>query len=155
MKRELDFKGILSQMINICTRVTTLIFLFSTFLMKFTNPGTTYIPLTDILYIILIGVISGLAFLIYYIPKNPGKIMMIFLEFAYFLIINFTVIFLAIKLDWMTLVNHTSVLVMELLIIVIYVIVKALFYIFDYREATKMNDLLQKRKEKKNSENIN
>lgn len=152
MKRELDFKGILSQMINICTRVTTLIFLFSTILLKFTNPGITYIPLTDILYIILIGVISGLAFIIYYIPKNPGKKMMLFLEVCYFLIINVSVMFFAIKLNWISIVSKTSVIAMELLIIIIYVIVKVLFYFFDFREANKMNDLLQKRKEKNNLE---
>ena len=155
MKRESDIKGIFSQIINICTRVTTLIFLFSTILMKYTNPDVTYIPLTDILYIILIGVISGLAFLIYYIPKNPGKKMMLFLEVCYFLIINVSVMFFAIKLEWINIVNKTSVTAMEIFIIVIYVIVKALFFFLDFREANKMNNLLQKRKEKKKSENNN
>lgn len=147
MKRELDFKGIFSQMINICTRVTTLIFLFSTILMKYTNPNVTYITLNDILYIILIGIISGLSFIIYFIPKNPSKKMMLFLECCYFLIINITVMFFAIKLNWISIVSKTSVFSMELMIILIYMIVKVLFFFFDYREANKMNNLLQKRKE--------
>lgn len=152
MKRDIDFKGIISQIINIWTRVTTLIFLFSTILMKYTNPELTFIPITDILYIILIGIISGLAFLIYYIPKNPGKKMMLFLEICYFLIINITVMFFATKLNWINIVSKSSIFSMELLIIVIYVIVKALFFIFDFREANKMNNLLQKRKENRNNQ---
>ena len=147
MKYESDIKNILSQMINICTRVTTLIFLFSTLLMKLTNPDVSYIPLRDILYIILIGVISGLAFMIYFIPKNPGKKMMFFLEVIYFLIINVSVMFFAAKLNWINIISKASIIVMELLIIIIYAIVKALFFFLDYKEANKMNDLLQKRKE--------
>lgn len=151
MKKDVTFKEILSQMINICTRVVTLIFAISTIPYLISKEHSNNYTPKDVWYIILVGIISGIAFIIYYIPKEISKKMMIFIQIIYFVIINTTVLFIGAKLNWFDITNKASTLIMEGMIIIIYFIVYITCIIFDFRQASKMNDLLERRK--KNLEN--
>ena len=63
MKSTNKKKEMFSVMTNICARVVTLIFVFITLFRKFFNPsGNIMMGIDDILGVIFIGAVSGLAF---------------------------------------------------------------------------------------------
>lgn len=146
MKEEYTLKDILSQMINICTRVVTLIFAISTLVVLIFNNSKVNYSLSDVWSVLIIGIISGLAFIIFYIPKKISKKLMAFLQFIYFVIINTTVMLIGFHQNWFDTNNKSSVFLMELMFLLVYIIVTILVFVFDIREANKMNKLLAKRK---------
>ena len=149
MNKEYKFKDILSQMINICTRVVTCVFVISTLIvLVFNNQKVTY-SVTDVWSILVIGFISGFGFIIFYIPKKISKKLMALLQFIYFVIINTTVMLFGFRQGWFEAGNKKSVFLMETMFVLIYIIVTILVFAFDFREADKMNKLLQKRKQDK------
>lgn len=149
MNQEFTIKEVILQMINICTRVVTMIFVIATLTMQLTDKSFTALRTCDIWCIILIGVVAALLYLIYIIPKKIGKKLMIVLETIYFLSINATVLLIGAKLRWYNPANKLSFIIMEGMIILIYIIVFVSCYVFDYQKANKMNDLLKQRKLKK------
>lgn len=153
MNEEVSLKSIFIHMLNIATRVTTLIFLFSTVFTFFLSGPNSIYSIKDIIGILIIGLLSGLFFFIFYIPKNPGKKLMFFLQLIYFLLINATVFISGYLLKWMENLNSFSFIYLEIMILGIYIIVRVSFFLLDYREATKLNKLLQKRKNDQTSEN--
>lgn len=146
MNEEYTFKDILSQMINICTRVVTSIFVISTPVAFLFGDNKVTFSSSDVLSIITIGLISGVEFLIFYIPKKISKKLMILLQFIYFAIINTAVLLIGFRQGWFNVNDKASVLMMEGMFVLVYIIVTVLVFVFDFREANKMNKLLQKRK---------
>lgn len=149
MTEDYSFREIVSQMFNICFRVITFIFAISSIAMSCFNADYTGFGSKDIWYVILIGVISGLLFIIYYIPKKVSKKLMLGLQAIYFASINVTVMVIGAKLHWYNPEQKLSIAVMEGIFVLVYFIVLVLTYIIDYKKASRMNYLLQKRKEKK------
>ncbi len=138
--------GMISVMINICTRVVTMIFIMIIFFNKFIVPsGELYMGLKDILGVLLIGIVSGLAFSIFLIKKNMSNKQFVLCEIIYFLILNAVLCFTGFNLGWFSK-ELSSIVIMEVMFIVIYVIVTLLVYLLDFNEAKKINEKLQARK---------
>ncbi len=139
-------KEMLSLMINISTRVVTLIFLIASIILYFFfGLENVHWGLIDIWGILLIGLVSGAAFGIFYIKKNMSNKEIILLRIVYFLIINATLFIVAIKLGWIN-EESFSIISMEAMFIVIYILVNVLVYLFDFSEAKKINQKLKDRK---------
>ena len=70
MKSIEDKKEVFSVMLNICTRVITLIFFVVTLSGAIFNKCEIHYSATDVFGILLMGLFSGLSFGIFYIKKN-------------------------------------------------------------------------------------
>ena len=146
MRNRENKDGMISVMINICTRVVTMIFIMIIFFNKFIVPsGELYMGLKDILGVLLIGFVSGLAFSIFLIKKNMSNKQFVLCEIIYFLILNAVLCFTGFNLGWFSK-ELSSIVIMEVMFIVIYVIVTLLVYLLDFNEAKKINEKLQARK---------
>ena len=146
MRNRENKDGMISVMINICTRVVTMIFIMIIFFNKFIVPsGELYMGLKDILGVLLIGIVSGLAFSIFLIKKNMSNKQFVLCEIIYFLILNAVLCFTGFNLGWFSK-ELSSIVIMEVMFIVIYVIVTLLVYLLDFNEAKKINEKLQARK---------
>ncbi len=133
-------------MVNICARVVTLIFIFIALFRKFFNPsGNLMMGIDDIWGVIFIGAVSGLAFGIFYIKKNLSAKENALLQVLYFAIINATVCATGFYLNWFKK-ELKSILVMEAMFVLIYLLVTFCVYAFDFNEAKKINEKLKARK---------
>ena len=142
--------GMLSIMINICTRVVTMIFIMITLFRKFFDPtGNLIMGLKDIWGVLLIGIVSGLAFGIFFIKKNMSNRQLILCEILYFLILNSVLCFVGLNIGWFDK-ELKSMAIMELMFVLIYIVVTALVYLLDFNETRKINKKLKDRK--KNTE---
>lgn len=148
MKHSVNNDGMLSLMINICTRVVTLIFIMiSVFRKFFTSSGNLYMGLKDIWGVLIIGIVSGFAFGIFFIKKNMTNRQFVLCEILYFLILNSVLVFIGLNLGWFQK-ELKSLAIMEIMFVLIYIIVTVLVYLLDFSEAKKINEKLQARKKK-------
>lgn len=148
MKNNEKNDGMISVMINICTRVITMIFVMITIFRKAFDPsGTIILTLKDIWGVILIGGVSGLSFGIFYIKKNMSNRMLILSKILYFLIINATLCIVGLNIGWFKK-EVTSIVIMEVMFVLVFVLVSILVYLLDFNDAKKIN---QKLKDRKNS----
>ncbi len=148
MKHSENNDGMLSVMINICTRVVTMIFIMITIFRKFFSPsGDLYMGLKDIWGVLIIGIVSGLAFGIFLFKKNMTNRQLALCEILYFLILNSVLVFIGLNLGWFQK-DLKSLAVMEIMFVLIYIIVTLLVYLLDFSEAKKINEKLQSRKKK-------
>ena len=146
-----DRKEMLSVMINICTRVVTLIFIVVSIFNKagflYKNTEVSW-GLNDILGVLIIGIASGLLFGLFYIKKNISGRIMLVLQILYFLILNSILLFVGLYLGWFVK-EFSSIIKMEIIFVLIYFVVTLLLYFFDFNEAKKINQKLQSRKKEK------
>lgn len=148
MKHSVNNDGMLSLMINICTRVVTLIFIMiSVFRKFFTSSGNLYMGLKDIWGVLIIGIVSGFALGIFFIKKNMTNRQFVLCEILYFLILNSVLVFIGLNLGWFQK-ELKSLAIMEIMFVLIYIIVTLLVYLLDFSEAKKINEKLQTRKKK-------
>lgn len=146
MKTSEERNEIISVMINIFTRVVTLIFLVVTLKACITEDiHRVYFSLRDVLGILLMGLISGLAVGIFYIKKNMKARTMMLLHIIYFLILNALLFCLGIFFGWFE-TSPKSLITMEIMFILVYLVVLFLVYIFDLNETKKINQKLKDRK---------
>ncbi|MCR5080648.1 MAG: DUF3021 domain-containing protein [Treponema sp.] len=145
MKNE-NKDSMISVMINICTRVVTLIFIMITIFRKcFNSSGDLSLNVNDILGVLFIGIVSALAYGIFLIKKNMSKMQFILCEIFYFLILNTVLFLIGLNLGWFKK-EFSSLAVMEIMFILIFIIVTVLVYLLDFNEAKKINEKLQARK---------
>lgn len=145
MKNE-NKDSMISVMINICTRVVTLIFIMITIFRKcFNASGDLFLGVNDIWGVLFIGIVSALAYGIFLIKKNMSKMQFILCEIFYFLILNAVLFFVGLNLGWFKK-EFSSLAVMEIMFILIFIIVTVLVYLLDFNEAKKINEKLQTRK---------
>lgn len=146
-----DRKEMLSVMINICTRVVTLIFIVVSIFNKagflYKNTEVSW-GMNDILGVLIIGIASGLLFGLFYIKKNISGRIMLVLQIIYFLILNSILLFVGLYLGWFVK-EFSSIIKMEIIFVLIYFVVTLLLYFFDFNEAKKINQRLQSRKKEK------
>ena len=148
MKHSENNDGMFSVMINICTRVVTMIFIMITIFRKFfSSSGELYMGLKDIWGVLIIGIVSGLLFGIFLIKKNMTNRQLILCEIVYFLILNSVLVFIGLNLGWFQK-EVKSLAIMEIMFVLIYIIVTLLVYLLDFNEAKKINEKLQARKQK-------
>ena len=135
-----------SVMLNICARVVTLILLFIVILRKFFTPdGTLLLSMQDIWGILFIGLVSGVAFGLFYLKKNMSGREVLLTHCAYFLIVNASLSLTGFHLGWFKK-ELPSIALMEAMFTVIYILVTLLVYLLDFNEAKKINEKLQARK---------
>ncbi len=145
MKNE-NKDSMISVMINICTRVVTLIFIMITIFRKcFNASGDLFLGVNDIWGVLFIGIVSALAYGIFLIKKNMSKSQFILCEIFYFLILNTVLFLIGLNLGWFKK-EFSSLAVMEIMFILIFIIVTVLVYLLDFNEAKKINEKLQTRK---------
>ena len=139
-------KEMFSVMINICTRVVTLVFIISTLAIWFSGEGREVRwSIIDIWGVLLIGLVSGLGMGLFYIKKNMSARLLLVIQILYFLAINCVLLITGLQLGWF--VKKVSSLVkMEIMFVIVYLIVSFLVYIFDFNEAKKINKKIQDRK---------
>ena len=101
----------------------------------------------DILGVIFIGAVSGLAFGIFYVKNNLSARGAALLQLLYFAIINATVCATGFCLSWFKK-ELKTILVVEAMFILIYFLVTFFVYMFDFNEAKKINEKLKARKNK-------
>lgn len=138
------FKDKIKILINIHTRVVTGIFLLNCIYL-FWLPGDAYIRITDILGIQLIGLVSALANLPFLVEKEYSKNTLAVLNVLYFLVINTTVMITGYIMHWFSFQNRKSVIAIEIMIIAVYAITKAVFYLIDFKDAAELNKKIQER----------
>ena len=149
MKNNEKNDGMISVMINICTRVVTIIFIMITIFRKAFDPaGTIILTLKDIWGVILIGIVSGLGFGIFYIKKNMSNKMLLLCKIMYFLIINVTLCIVGLNIGWFKK-EVSSIVIMEVMFVLVFFFVALLVYFLDFNEAKKINKKLKDRKENK------
>lgn len=145
MKNE-NKDSMISVMINICTRVVTLIFIMITIFRKcFNASGDLSLGVNDIWGVLFIGIVSALAYGIFLIKKNMSKMKFILCEIFYFLILNTVLFLIGLNLGWFKK-EFSSLAVMEIMFVLIFIIVTVLVYLLDFNEAKKINEKLQARK---------
>ena len=148
MKHSVNNDGMLSVMINICTRVVTMIFIMITIFRKFfSSSGELYMGLKDIWGVLIIGIVSGFAFEIFLIKKNMTNRQFTLCKILYFLILNSVLVFIGLNLGWFQK-ELKSLVIMEIMFVLIFFIVTILVYLLDFSEAKKINEKLQARKKK-------
>lgn len=138
-------------MIKIHTRVVTGIFLFLCLYLLWL-PGDASIRIKDILGIQIIGLISALAYIPLMTDKEFSKTKMIVMNFLYFLTINVTVFITGFTLNWLSLALKESLLFIEGMIIIVYVLMMLIAYKVDSNQANEMNKKLSLRNNKEEPE---
>lgn len=147
MKNSNEKNEMLSVMINITTRVVTMIFIIVGIFALFAGSAKVVrFALSDIAGILLMGLVSGLAFGLFFIKKNLTKAQMIMIHVLYFLILNAVLLCIGLYLGWFEK-KVSSLIDMEIMFVVVYVVVSVLVYAFDLNEAKKINKKLQDRKQ--------
>ena len=137
----------LSVMINICTRVVTMIFVIVTlFTLISGNVNELHFSFKDICGVLFMGLVAGIAVGIFFIKKNMDAKQTIIIHIIYFLILNFVLLFIGLSLGWFKK-EASSLVIMELMFIMVYFVVSLLVYLFDFNEAKKINKKLKERKQ--------
>lgn len=146
MKSSEERNECFSVMINIFTRVVTFIFLVASLHTLITGKfNKIHFSVKDILGVLLMGLVSGLAFGIFYIKKNMKARTIKILSIIYFLILNVVLFFIGISFGWFDK-NLESLLTMEIMFVLVYLVVSVLVYIFDFNVTKKINQKLKDRK---------
>ena len=146
MKDSEERKEMFSVMINICTRVVTLIFIISTLVICLSgNAKDIRWTILDIWGVLFIGIASGVCFGLFYIKKNLTAKQSLCIHVIYFLILNCVLLVTGLKLGWFVK-KVSSLVTMEIMFVVIYFAVSCLVYLFDFNEAKKINQKIQDRK---------
>ena len=136
MKEEINI------LISIFTRVVSAIFVFtSIYLACFVGLSATF-KLYDIIFILLIGLVSAVCYIPMLGDKNFSKAKMLALQIIYFLVINTVTLVTGYFLTWFCFEDKISFIAFEGVIIVVYLIVMLIFYKLDSGAADKMNKKL-------------
>lgn len=151
MKNYEEKDNMFSVMINICTRVVTIIFIFATIIPLLAGNRAQHWSISDIWGVLFIGIFSGLLFSFFYLLEKSSKLQFNIFRILYFLIINALVLGLGFKLHWFS-TALKSVLIMEGMFLLVFIVVYFLVYMFDFNQAKKINQKLQDRKNHKAEE---
>ena len=146
MKNSDEIKEMISIMINIATRVITMIFvIISVFYLVIGDADLIKFSLEDICGILVMGLASGLAFGLFYIKKNTTTKQSIAIHIIYFSILNVVLLLIGLHLGWFRK-ELSSLISMEIMFVAVYAVVTLLVYLFDFNEAKKINQKLNDRK---------
>ena len=139
MKEEINI------LISIFTRVVSAIFVFtSIYLACFVGLSAKF-GLLDIIFILLIGLISAVCYIPMLGDKTFSKAKMLAMQIGYFLVINTVVLVTGYFLTWFCFEDKVSFIAFEGVIIAVYLIVMLIFYKLDSGAAERMNKKLHDR----------
>ena len=139
MKEEINI------LISIFTRVVSAIFVFtSIYLACFVGLSAKF-GLLDIIFILLIGLISAVCYIPMLGDKTFSKAKMLAMQIGYFLVINTVVLVTGYFLTWFCFEDKVSFIAFEGVIVAVYLIVMLIFYKLDSGAADRMNKKLHDR----------
>ena len=151
MKNREENENFFSIMINISTRVVTMIFIIATLIPFFNGNRNQHWSIADIWAVLFIGIFSGLLFRLFFILERSSKIQLNIFWLCYFLLINALVLALGFKLGWFY-TELKSILLMEGMFLLVFLVVYVLVYVFDFNQTKKINQKLQDRKNLRSGE---
>ena len=137
-------RKILLLLVDIYTRVVATIFTVSTLYNLIFFGTASKLGIDDIAGVLLIGFISAICYLMFFIPKEISKRLMLIMQSLYFTVIDVTVITVGHFLHWFSF-KDASFIGMEITIILVYVIVNCISYILNRKETEKINEKLKQR----------
>ena len=132
-------------LLEIFTRVVTAIFFFASLYEAIFVGLDVAFNILDVWGIMLIGVLCAVCYLPMLSEKDYSKRTMIFLQVAYFIIINAATLATGLFLHWFNFKNPVAVFSFEVVIILVYVTVMVVSYKIDTVSAKKMNEKLEER----------
>ena len=136
MKEEINI------LISIFTRVVSAIFVFTSIYLACFVGFSAKFDLLDIIFILLIGLVSAVCYIPMLGDKNFSKAKMLVLQIVYFLVINTVVLVTGYYLTWFCFQDKASFIAFEGVIVAVYLIVQLVFYKLDSGAADKMNKKL-------------
>lgn len=139
MKNSENRSEIISLMVNICTRVISLIFLVETVI------AHSDWDAKSVAGVLLIGIISGLAYGLLFIKRDMSRKQTFFSFLIYALILNAVLFFIGLNLGWIKK-EVTSFAKMEAIFLFVFFGVYFITYLVDFSEAKKINRKLKDRK---------
>lgn len=126
-------------MLNISTRVITLIILISSIIDK------SDWRKESIWGIMFMGAFSGLAYGLFYIKKNMTRIQTFIFYLLYIALLNVVLFIVGLRLGWIQK-DLYSCAKLEIMFLLVFFGVYFLTYLFDFHEARKINQKLKDRK---------
>ncbi|MBP5437524.1 MAG: DUF3021 family protein [Treponema sp.] len=141
MKNSENRSEIISLMVNICTRVISLIFLVETVI------AHSDWDAKSVAGVLLIGIISGLAYGLLFIKRDMSRKQTFFSFLIYALILNAVLFFIGLNLGWIKK-EVASFAKMEAIFLFVFFGVYFITYLIDFSEAKKINRKLKDRKAK-------
>lgn len=141
MKNSENRNEIISLMVNICTRVISLIFLVETVI------AHSDWDAKSVAGVLLIGIISGLAYGLLFIKRDMSRKQTFFSFLIYALILNAVLFFIGLNLGWIKK-EVASFAKMEAIFLFVFFGVYFITYLVDFSEAKKINRKLKDRKAK-------
>ena len=139
MKNSENRSEIISLMVNICTRVICLIFLVETVI------AHSDWDAKSVAGVLLIGIISGLAYGLLFIKRDMSRKQTFFSFLIYALILNAVLFFIGLNLGWIKK-EVASFAKMEAIFLFVFFGVYFITYLVDFSEAKKINRKLKDRK---------
>lgn len=133
----------ISRLINLFCSITAAIFIFSSIYICIFWGINIQLPLAYIFGVLLIGLVSTLAYIPLLSDKEFSKLAMIVMNTLHFLFVNAVVLATGYFLEWF---SARTLPAMELTIIVVYAAVNVISYFINDREAKKLTELLNKRR---------
>lgn len=138
MKNSENRSEIISLMVNICTRVISLIFLVETVI------AHSDWDAKSVAGVLLIGIISGLAYGLLFIKRDMSRKQTFFSFLIYALILNAVLFFIGLNLGWIKK-EVASFAKMEAIFLFVFFGVYFITYLVDFSEAKKINRKLKDR----------
>ena len=139
MKNSENRSEIISLMVNICTRVISLIFLVETVI------AHSDWDAKSVAGVLLIGIISGLAYGLLFIKRDMSRKQTFFSFLIYALILNAVLFFIGLNLGWIKK-EVASFAKMEAIFLFVFFFFFFITYLVDFSEAKKINRKLKDRK---------
>ena len=136
-------KNKISHLLNMFCLISVTVFVFSSIYICIFCGSGTLLPLSYIVGVLFIGLVSSLAYIPLLSDKEYSKRAMVVLNTLHFLFVNAVVIATGYYLEWF---SPKTLPAMELTIIVVYAAVNVISYFINDREAKKLTELLNKRR---------
>ena len=137
MKEKIKF------LVTLFTRIVTCVLIFDVILLFIVKGKDSSLSLVDIIGIMFVALMCSVLYLPLLTDKTFSKRMMIFLNVAYFVIVNAITLLVGLLLNWFKFTNIVSFCALEVVIVATYVLVMILFYKVDVSTADKMNKKLK------------
>ena len=137
MKEKIKF------LVTLFTRIVTCVLIFDVILLFIVKGKDSSLSIVDIIGIMFVALMCSVFYLPLLTDKTFSKRMMIFLNVAYFVIVNAITLLAGLFLNWFKFTNIVSFCALEGVIVATYVLVMILFYKVDVSTADKMNEKLK------------
>lgn len=145
MKTSAEKDDIIFVMIDVCTRVVTMVFVVFSIVATLTKQSDSFrFTLRDVNGILFMGIISGVATGMLCLKNQVSKKHEILFQLIHFLILNSSLFIIGFQFEWIEK-NLSSLISMEIIFVVVYIVVYLLVFIFNLNETKKINKKLKER----------